>query len=220
MAQIGDGERSALSLPQLCAACTEVTSLRASIVLLTEGRQQAAMAASDGAAAVEDLQLTLGEGPGVDAYRQSQPILVADLAEGAVRWAQFVPAAGALGVGAAFAFPLQLGAINIGVLSLYADRPSPLVDGQLGDLLALADLVSGAVLAMQSGVVAEELAGTLASAAEPRAVVHQATGMVAMQVDCSMQDAFVRLRARAFADGIALDDLARQVVEGQIRFEP
>ena len=42
-------------------------SLRASIVLVTEGNPQAAMAASDGAAALEDLQFTLGEGPGVDA---------------------------------------------------------------------------------------------------------------------------------------------------------
>ena len=47
-AQIGDGGRSGLSLAQLCAACAEVTSLRASIVLVTEGNPQAAMAASDG----------------------------------------------------------------------------------------------------------------------------------------------------------------------------
>lgn len=220
LAQIGDGKRSGLSLPQLCAACTEVTSLRASIVLVSRGQPQAAMVASDGAAAVEDLQFTFGEGPGVDAYAEGRPVLVEDLSGSASRWMHFVPAARALGVGAVFAFPLQMGAIRSGVLSLYADRADRLGDGKLGELATLAALVTEAVLAMQSGAAAEELARSLSNAAEHRAAVHQATGMVAMQLECSVQDAFVRLRARAFADGVGVDEVAGRVVERRLRFEP
>ena len=40
------------------------------------------------------------------------------------------------------------------------------------------------------------------NAAEHRAVVHQATGMVSMQLGCSARDALARLRAKAFTDGI------------------
>ena len=216
--QIGEG-RSSLSLRQLCEACADATSMRTSIVLVTDGHQQAAMAASDGAAAMEELQLTLGEGPGLDAYGEGQPVLVEDLADEASRWLHFVPAARDLGVEAVFAFPLQLGVVRTGVLSLYGDGAGPLGDGVLGDLSTLADLVTEAVLTMQSGAAPEELGWSFSSAAEHRAVVHQATGMVVVQLDCSAQDAFVRLRARAFALGVEVDEVARLVVERQMRFE-
>lgn len=73
-ARLGQGAMSALSLSQLCEACADATSLKASIVLVTEeGRHQAASAASGGAAAVEELQFTLGEGPGVDAHAEGRP---------------------------------------------------------------------------------------------------------------------------------------------------
>jgi len=218
-AHTGAGNPWDLSLPQLCAVCAEVTSLGASIVLATDGQSQAAMAASDGAAAVEDLQFKLGEGPGVDALAEGRPVLVHDLATAASRWMHFVPGAQALGVRAAFAYPLQVGAIRTGVLSLYADHANPLGDGQLQDHEELADLVTTALLAMQSGVATRELGWPLASAAEYRAVVHQAIGMVAMQVECSARDALARLRATAFTEGVGVDEVARQIVERQLRFD-
>jgi GAF domain/ANTAR domain len=218
-ARIGDGHVSALSLSQLCAACAEVTSLLASIVLATDGHQQAAVAVSDGAGPVEDLQFTLGEGPGVDAHAEGRAVLVGDLAGRVTRWAHFVPAAWALGVRAAFAFPLRTGAINAGVLSLYADHVDPFGADELGQLATLSGLVTDAVLAMQSGARTEELAWSLANAADHRAAVHQATGMVAMQLECSARDALARLRARAFSDGMTVDDVARRIVERKLRFE-
>src|SRR5579872_7276349 len=66
--QIGYGAPSSLTLAQLCAVCQELTSFPASIVLSVSNQPQAAAAASDGAGVIEQLQLTLGEGPGVDAY--------------------------------------------------------------------------------------------------------------------------------------------------------
>lgn len=86
-ARLGQGAMSALSLSQLCEACADATSLKASIVLVTEeGRHQAALAASGGAAAVEELQFTLGEGPGVDAHAEGRAVLADDLAVYASRW--------------------------------------------------------------------------------------------------------------------------------------
>jgi GAF domain-containing protein len=218
-AHLGAGEYPALSLTQLCVVCEEMTSLATSIVLSSEGQSQAAMAASDGATVIEQLQLTLGEGPGVDAYAEGRPVLIEDLAGAARRWMLFAPAARDLGVRGVFAFPLQLGAVRIGVMSLYAGRSHPLVDGQLADMTTLAELVTDAVLAMQSGAGADELSWALSNAAEHRAVVHQATGMVIMQLECSAQDALARLRARAFADGVGVDELSRLVVERQLRFD-
>ena len=49
-------------------------------------------------------------------------------------------------------------------------------------------------------------------------VVHQATGMVAAQMGVSVAEAYVRLRARAFAEGQPLGALARAVVGRRMRF--
>lgn len=218
-AHIGHGENATLSLADLCVVCEEMTSLPTSIVLSAAGQSQAVVAASDGAAVIEQLQLTLGEGPGVDAYAEGRPVLVEDLAGAARRWVLFTPAARDLGVRAVFAFPLQLGAVRIGVMSLYAGRSDPLVDGKLADMTTLADLVTDAVLAMQAGAGPDELSWALSNAAEHRAVVHQATGMLTIQLECSAQDALARLRAKAFADGVGVDEVSRLVVERLLRFD-
>jgi hypothetical protein len=197
-----------------------VTLLWASIVLGTARHPQAAMAASEGAAAIEELQLMLGEGPGVDAQADACPVLVEDLSTQAARWTQFAPAAQLLGVGAAFAFPLQVGAIRTGVLSLYAASAYSLTGARLRDLTTLSGLVSDVVLAMQSDVAMEELAWSLSRVAEHRAIVHQATGMVSVQLACSVQDAFAALRSRAFTESAGVEEVARQVVERELRFDP
>jgi len=50
--------------------------------------------------------------------------------------------------------------------------------------------------------------------------VLQAQGMVAAQLGCSMEEALGRLRVRADAIGQPLDDLALDVLDGIVRFEP
>ena len=53
----------------------------------------------------------------------------------AVRWPMFVPAAISAGANAIFAFPLQVGAIRVGVLDLYRKSLGPLPYVQLADAL-------------------------------------------------------------------------------------
>jgi hypothetical protein len=58
-----------------------------------------------------ELQLTLGEGPSLDAAASSGPVLASDLGAGEARrrWPAFAPAAGQAGAAAVFAFPLLIG---------------------------------------------------------------------------------------------------------------
>jgi AmiR/NasT family two-component response regulator len=51
-----------------------------------------------------------------------------------------------------------------------------------------------------------------------RAEIHQATGMVVAQLGVSPTDAFARLRAHAFSEGVQLGDVARDVVARRLRF--
>ena len=50
--------------------------------------------------------------------------------------------------------------------------------------------------------------------------VHQAQRMVAAQLGCSMEEALGRLWVRAAATGQDLDELALDVLDGIIRFDP
>ena len=160
-----------------------------------------------------DLQLTLGEGPLFDAAASSGPVLASDLADGESRshWPAFAPAASMAGAAAVFAFPLVVGAIRAGVLGLYRDRPGPLSDFQLGDALVFADTATMLLLDAQERP---------ASLASYRAEIDQATGMLTEQLGVSIIDAFVRLRAYAYANDIQLADVARDIVARRLRLFP
>lgn len=207
---------------RLCEVSATVTGLDgAGITVMTGEVNQGSLGASDEVSrAIEELQFTLGEGPCVDAHRDQRPVLEPDLrAPAELRWPAFSPLVLEAGGRAIFAFPLQLGAVRLGALDLYRDRPGQLTDDQHADALVMADVVTEAVLMMQSGAPSGLLAAALAEGADLHPFVHQATGMVAAQLGASVGDALVRLRASAFGDGRALDDVAKDVLTGALRFD-
>ena len=173
-----------------------------------------------------DLQLTLGEGPLLDASASSGPVLASDLADGewGTRWPAFAPAASQAGAAAVFAFPLVVGAIRAGVLGLYRDRPGPLSDFQLGDALVFADTATLLLLDAHDGPGStgpvDGPGGQPADLASYRAEIDQATGMLTEQLGVSITDAFVRLRAYAYVNDIQLADVARDIVARRLRLFP
>ncbi|MDQ1476959.1 MAG: hypothetical protein QOE62_2188 [Actinomycetota bacterium] len=50
--------------------------------------------------------------------------------------------------------------------------------------------------------------------------VHQATGMVAVQLDCTIDEALNRLIIRAAASGRSLERVALDVLDRVLRFDP
>ena len=157
----------------------------------------------------------------MDAFHEDRPVLEPDLAAPAtLRWVAFAAPAIAAGVCAVFGFPLRVGAVRLGALNLYRDRPGPLTDDQHADALVLAEVAAAWVLAVQAGAPPGELAIELAAGASPPVVVHQAAGMIAVQLGVSVAQALVRLRAHAFATGRPLADAAGDVVARRVRFDP
>ncbi|MGH9041825.1 MAG: ANTAR domain-containing protein, partial [Acidimicrobiia bacterium] len=122
------------------------------------------------------------------------------------------------GVAAIFAFPLQAGTTPLGAMNLYRVRPGRLSPEQLTSALAVADLVAQAVLALQRDAPAGALAAGLANVSF-RAVVHQATGMIAAQLGVGVAEALVRLRSFAYAEDRSVDDMADMVVARTLRFD-
>jgi len=206
---------AALGVDGVCAGLGAGLGAGSSGLVLAWGREPVGVA-------LEDLQFTLGQGPGLDAA-DGVPVLVADLEAAAGRWPMFVPAAAELGVRALFALPLRIGAINVGVLSAHRATPGPLADGALTDAFALAEAVTLLLLHQQSTDTDEHAgpSGTrpLAGPATYRAEVHQATGMISVQLGVTLAEALLRLRAYTYADGRGIAEVASDVVARRLRFD-
>ncbi|HKT05314.1 MAG TPA: GAF and ANTAR domain-containing protein [Rugosimonospora sp.] len=204
-------------LTELCTRCVaELDGVRgASVTVMSMAGARAEPTATGVVGAhIEELQFTLGEGPCLDAVAHGLPVLAADLAayEYASRWPAFAPAAVACGAAALFAFPLRVGAIRIGVMSLYRDHAGELTDPQLRSALVFADAATLILLSRSANGGPEVDLGR-------GAVVHQATGMVAVQLAVPLAEALVRLRAHAYAESRPVDEIARDVVERRLRFD-
>jgi hypothetical protein len=201
--------------------CAEVVVMTgAGIMLMSGERSRGSVCSSNEVSAmIEDLQYTLGEGPCVDAYHQDYPVLEPDMVDPtASRWFAFTPAAVAAGVRAIFGFPMRVGTVRLGALNLYRDQPGPLSDDQHADALVMAGVAARTVLSMQARAPRGALAGELEAGSDFRFVVHQASGMVSAQLEVSVGEAMVRLRAYAFANDRLLTDIAEEVVARRLRF--
>jgi hypothetical protein len=172
-------------------------------------------------ARLAELEVTVGEGPCVDARQAGGPVLVADLDSAACqrRWPLFGPLAVEAGARAVFVLPLSVGTIRVGILALHRVESRRLDPAALTDSMAFAALVLRLLLDEQAGLRTpdEDPVGSL-SLHSPQ--VHQATGMISAQLDVPMVDAFARLRARAFTDQRPLADLAADVVARRLRLGP
>jgi hypothetical protein len=217
---MADVDGDALSaVDRVCAAAVRLLALNgAGLSLMVDGQLRGAAGVSEtGIAAVQELQLALGEGPCTDAWRSSAAVLEADLADPVVvRWPAFAQAAVEVGVMAVFSFPLHLGAIRIGVLVLYRDRAGGLSADQLAYGLVLADVATQVVLGLQAGAPPDTLHELLAKEPAHWAEIHQATGIISVRLEVALDEAFVRLRARAFADDLSLRATAREIVAGHL----
>ena len=180
------------------------------VTMRTDGGQSVTAHASDArAAAVEDLQHTLGEGPGVAASDSGAAILVPDLADlrNSVneRWPTFAKETVEIGVHAAFAFPLLLGTSTVGALSLYREE-----SGGLSPDGVVQGWVSAEAVAMALADPVDIAPDTLDLLDVMR--VHQAAGMVTVQLGVPIAQALMRMRSTAFAEGLSVDELAEAIV--------
>jgi hypothetical protein len=211
-----------------CAAAIVAVQVTGAWLSAASGTESAGhlMSVTDAVSArLAELQLTLGEGPSSDAAADGGPVLVSDVGEAKTdrRWPVFAPAAREAGAAAIFAFPLWIGAIRAGVMGLYRNRPGPLSDMQLGDALVVADTAALLLISADQAIevrTGSGPGGQPADLAGHRAEIDQATGMLTEQLGVGITEAFIRLRAYAYANDRPLADLARDIVARRLRLGP
>ncbi|MGA3216949.1 MAG: GAF and ANTAR domain-containing protein [Acidimicrobiales bacterium] len=208
-------------LGRLCQVCAEDLGMAGvAVALIPNGHDPGEIAASDPRASlVVELQFISGEGPTIDAHRDRRPVFEDDLAT-AIRWPDFASRAVSAGVAAVFALPLRIGAANFGALTFYRGQAGPLGDTLLADALVMAEVACEVTLCLQAQVPPGTLHEVVEALATERTVVYQATGMIAVQLGLSLEDAIVVLRARAFVDCRPVHEVAADVVTRRFRFDP
>lgn len=223
-------------LVEECRSSTRMSGV--GLAVMGPGGGGGVLAATAGEAErLEELQFTLGEGPCMDASRSGLPVLVPDLQRDPDhRWPAFT--AGALGIGvlAAFTFPLRVGDMGIGVLDLYRTTRGGLTGRHVAEALAYADAATAMLLHLQDtpdvatvpmggpcpeppGNAGPAPTGHMSDVLERRAVVHQAAGMISVQLSVDVPAALVRLRAHAYAANRSILDVAADVVARRLRFD-
>ncbi|MFF9408259.1 GAF and ANTAR domain-containing protein [Streptomyces anandii] len=213
---------------ELCRACTRLLAVSGASVSISAGPGvRPTWCASDRTSArLAEAQYTLGAGPCQSALDQGAPVLATDLTGGpdARRWPLFAHQAVELGVRAVFSLPLGVGGPPIGTLDLYREVAGALADQDLRTALWVRDAITFTLLNLHAAADfqrAEEGVASWVEAAEAdHTEVYQAVGMVMVQLRVDSEEALDRMRARAFAEGRSVSQVARDVTARRLRFRP
>ncbi|HET9996288.1 MAG TPA: GAF and ANTAR domain-containing protein [Nocardioides sp.] len=208
----------AAALQRLCRAVTGALVLRGAAVHLMAQHAETGVAASSDleSRGVAELQFTSNEGPAVVAFRTRRPVMVPDLLLARGRWPGFCSLALERGVTGVFAFPLHEGAVSFGVLELYADGRGPLDGPDIATAATFARAATDLLLDGDTITPAGDLDAGLSTALVDRSRIHQAQGMVMVDLGITLTEALARMRARAFSSGTSLLEVADEVIAGTV----
>jgi hypothetical protein len=186
-------------------------------VVIGSGAREIIFATDEVSTKIEELQVSLGEGPCIDAWSSRLPVIEPDLSHPShTRWPMFGPAARAAGAVAVFALPLHVGLSRVGALDVYRDAPGGLSAADLTDAVRLSAAVTKVLLRLEpaDGWAESSELGPLLTAE-----IYQAAGMVTVQLEVDITEALARLRTYAYAEERPLSDVAHDVVARQLRLE-
>jgi GAF domain-containing protein len=160
---------------------------------------------------LEELQLRLGEGPGIEAYETKELVCSPDLGDES-RWPSFCSEAVARGIRSLLASPIPFATDAIGVVVVFAADPRAWTpEGELAimaftDLAAL--LIANTMHSQERGKAATELQQAL----DARRIVEQAKGVLVGRDGLTPRQALERLRSDARRSRRRLADVAEEVV--------
>ena len=167
-----------------------------------------------------DAEFALGEGPGFDVARTGAVIEVPDLRDPHHhRWPVFTRIALDNGVMGIHAFPLQRGLVVLGVLEFFCAQATALDANRFSAGLATADQITEVLLGLPRDVETDVDSTSWMAPDADRLRIHQATGMVAQALGCSVEDALDRMRAYSFAHQVSLLETANLILARELQLE-
>lgn len=174
--------------------------LRCSVTLITEGKPLSRAASGTTGQALDDMQYTVGQGPGLEAARARELIIVQDLPAD-VRWPELADCARAHGLHSVAAIPLDVRRSAVGSVSLFVAGPN----GIAPDLL-----LTAMAIVNQAEILLGEL-GRRAALSEG-ATVDRAAGVIIAQRGCGVREAYEVLRDTAQRLGMDRRAVAERLI--------
>ena len=208
---------SSSSSDSLCAGFVrELPIQHAAVSTLGDPFEVETICASDDVAAMLDgLQLDLGVGPCWQARATRTPVLFPDVRRHAgTAWPMLLDAADATGIRSVYAFPLHVGLLDVGAVSLYGTSRGALSQADIDGAARMTRTVAVAIL--DDALAAVDVESDVNTS--PRRFVHQAAGMVAVQLRRTPADALVIIRAHAFATGRSVSQVIEAVLARELDF--
>jgi ANTAR domain/GAF domain len=192
-------------------AVSQVTGCAAASVAIWRDGELAAQAASHPDATwLTQVQLDCGRGPMIDVLDRRSAVQCADSLDEA-RWPEYAAAAVRLGVRCSVT--LCAGDESIVVLSLLGTRPRAMDLGQL-ELAELVAAYSAAVVGAVSDYRdSRRTTVQLQDAAQGRALVDQAKGILMHALGCSADDALARIRDMSQRGNLRATEVAARVID-------
>lgn len=162
---------------------------------------------------LERLQVDLGEGPCLLAYRTGDVVHAVDLSA-ETPFPRFADAAMEAGMGSVFSYPLRSHGTIIGALNLYDANPRPLPEEDDTACRTLASVATAYLLNARDITRFRSENDHLTRALDRRIVVEQAKGWLRARAGLNEDAAWEAIRRHARAKRMRAEDVARHLLEG------
>lgn len=170
---------------------------------------------------LEEEQFSLGQGPSFRAKSSLTPIIIENTMDSSFgdSFPVFQNLAAKHQIGSMFVFPLRVGNAYIGALSCYRKQPGNLNVEEYSDGLILARIATTALVKQLAGIFLDENNQIYDSRVIEQSGLQIAAGMVSEQLNCSIIDALVRIRALAFKEDLPVNVVANKIIDQEIDIE-
>ncbi|HUD76419.1 MAG TPA: GAF and ANTAR domain-containing protein [Streptosporangiaceae bacterium] len=207
-------EERALSQLTALAASQVHGCAAATVTVWREGELASQAASHPEPSRLIEVQVATGRGPLIDAIADGTPVSCRDtLTE--TRWPEFTAAALRIGIRSSVTLSYR-GSVDI-ALSLFGLRPRAL-DTERLQLAELLVAYGGALVGAVSDYDdTRRVARQLQDAAESRAVVDQAKGILMHALGCSAEEALERMREVSQRSNLRATEVARRVIDAHSR---
>jgi hypothetical protein len=167
---------------------------------------------------LDEQQFALADGPTFEAHKREVPIFETQLStrSAARKWPLFAKLARSHEILAAFAFPVMFESRIVGVLSIYRRQGGAMTKVEYGDAEIFASMSAEPLAALSTIEISRLTADERTQIVGDQSMLQLAAKKVADDTSCPTIAALVKIRAHAFAVGLPISEVARQITTGEL----
>jgi GAF domain-containing protein len=202
----------------LCTTCVSALSAEASGMMIVDvtGRLRVIGSSDEDTHSLELLEVQSQEGPCYESAITGQLILREDLSL-VIGWDDFCARAAELDYRSAMAVPLVVYGQPIGALNIFWKHPQEFSENTIAFAKAVADLAAIGFAYQDRLTDTQALALRIEDAAQTRIMMEQAKGMLAVQANVSMNEAFGLMLGHHKKTGRGLKSIAADVISRELQ---